>query len=272
MISVYKNGDEFVWVPVAKENANNSARAFLPFMGLDGEYLYGYKARIERGRYYEALSDIQNSAISNTSEVFSVNGGTKTERQYKAKWRHGRKQDSPLLGATKGWVKVPSIRITEYTETELAQALDRSDSDYAVLSTEQTVIEPVLCDDASDLARQSTLLRKTILNKVAVGQFRPKKIVGTREVFVRDATVVAYVLNEANGICECCGLPGPFKRDDGEQYLEIHHVKHLAAGGSDTTRNAIAACPNCHRELHFGAKKAELIEKLFANVDRLVRE
>jgi 5-methylcytosine-specific restriction protein A len=166
----------------------------------------------------------------------------------------------------------PSIRITEYTETELAQALDRSDSDYAVLSSEQPVIEPVLCDEASDLTRQSRRLRKTILNRVPVGQSSPKKTVGTREVFVRDATVVAYVLNEAKGICECCGLPGPFEKDDGEQYLEIHHVKHLAASGSDTTQNAIAACPNCHRELHFGVKKTELIEKLFANVERLVRE
>ncbi|WP_147195697.1 HNH endonuclease [Rummeliibacillus stabekisii] len=34
--------------------------------------------------------------------------------------------------------------------------------------------------------------------------------------------------------------------------LEVHHIKRLADGEEDTVENAIAVCPNCHRELHFG--------------------
>lgn len=71
--------------------------------------------------------------------------------------------------------------------------------------------------------------------------------------FKRDAYVIAEVLLRANGICERCGKEAPFKRaSDGTPYLEVHHKKMLADGGEDTVENAIAVCPNCHRELHYG--------------------
>ncbi|MCM3163270.1 HNH endonuclease [Metabacillus litoralis] len=73
------------------------------------------------------------------------------------------------------------------------------------------------------------------------------------KAFRRDPDVIAEVLIRANGTCEKCGKEAPFKRaSDGSPYLEVHHKKRLADGGEDTTDNAIAVCPNCHRELHFG--------------------
>ncbi|MEY0334745.1 HNH endonuclease [Providencia rettgeri] len=33
----------------------------------------------------------------------------------------------------------------------------------------------------------------------------------------------------------------------------MHHVEWLANGGEDSVENAIALCPNCHREAHYGA-------------------
>jgi 5-methylcytosine-specific restriction protein A len=272
MISIYKNGDEYIWIPVAKKDANNITRAFLPFDGLTGEYLFGFKAQIEKGDYFTAITDIQGSFLDNISELFWVKKGTKQERQYKAKWRHGRQEDSPLLGPTKGWVKVPIKHLSECAEIELSQALDRSDSNYGQLDPGLPAIEPVLCNGELALFEQSNLLKKTILNRIPTGQVKPARIKSTREDFVRDASVVAYVLKQAKGNCECCNSPSPFKRDDGEPYLEVHHVKHLAASGTDTITNAIAACANCHRELHFGAARIKLIEYLYSNVKRLVRE
>nr|WP_252728888.1 HNH endonuclease [Aliiglaciecola lipolytica] len=76
----------------------------------------------------------------------------------------------------------------------------------------------------------------------------------------------------ANGSCECCGEKSPFIKSNGEPYLEVHHVRHLAKDGSDTISNAIAICPNCHRELHFGINREALIEELYSRVDRLIRE
>lgn len=73
------------------------------------------------------------------------------------------------------------------------------------------------------------------------------------KAFKRNADVIAEVLIRAKGICERCGKEAPFKRaSDGTPYLEVHHKIRLADGGEDTVQNAIAVCPNCHRELHYG--------------------
>lgn len=72
------------------------------------------------------------------------------------------------------------------------------------------------------------------------------------KTFRRNPDVVAEVQLRANGTCEGCRSPAPFERPDGSLYLEVHHVKRLADGGHDTVDNAIALCPNCHRERHHG--------------------
>ena len=74
--------------------------------------------------------------------------------------------------------------------------------------------------------------------------------------FVRNPDVVAEVLFRAKGICERCTSPAPFaRRSDRSPYLEVHHQTPLADGGQDRVENAIALCPNCHRELHYGASE-----------------
>jgi 5-methylcytosine-specific restriction enzyme A len=82
---------------------------------------------------------------------------------------------------------------------------------------------------------------------------KPVKIKAVTEIYVRSADVVAEVLLRANGLCERCREPAPFLRNkDRTPYLEVHHRQRLADDGEDTIENAIALCPNCHRELHFG--------------------
>ncbi|MCO4887920.1 HNH endonuclease [Cupriavidus sp. WGtm5] len=79
-----------------------------------------------------------------------------------------------------------------------------------------------------------------------------EKFVLTR-VFDRNPDVIAEVLYRAAGTCESCNSSAPFsRRSTGEPYLEVHHVVPLAKGGDDTVENAIAVCPNCHREQHYG--------------------
>lgn len=76
-------------------------------------------------------------------------------------------------------------------------------------------------------------------------------------VFERNPYVVVEVLGRASGACERCKSPAPFrKRKDNTPYLEVHHQIRLADGGEDTVENAIALCPNCHRQLHFGRAEA----------------
>ncbi|MCG5076489.1 HNH endonuclease [Paraburkholderia tagetis] len=82
----------------------------------------------------------------------------------------------------------------------------------------------------------------------------PEQHVVLTRIFLRNPDVIAEVLSRANGVCEGCVEPAPFLRSDGRPYLEVHHRQPLAEGGVDTVENAIALCPNCHRERHYGAK------------------
>ncbi len=81
----------------------------------------------------------------------------------------------------------------------------------------------------------------------------PARVAATSFVFARNPDVVAETLAQAKGTCQNCHLPAPFhRRSDNTPYLEVHHRKPLAEGGTDTLDNAIALCPNCHRKAHYG--------------------
>lgn len=81
----------------------------------------------------------------------------------------------------------------------------------------------------------------------------PEKVTVFAEAYIRNPDVVAEVLDLAQGKCQGCGASAPFaRRSDGSPYLEVHHRVRLADGGEDTVENAIALCPNCHREMHYG--------------------
>jgi len=270
MLSIYSENDDFVWVPVAKETSKFQPRAFLPINGLNGKYLYGYKADISEGGYLEALSEIQRAELSNESKVFLVNHGKKEERQYKAKWRHDRGKDSPLLGATKGWVKVPLKNITKIRESELAKALNESSKSYA--SIDHYEVDAVLCDTHEKLQVEVEKLRKTIGVNLPKGQKKPLKITTSSSGYRRDAAVVAYALNIAKGICESCLENAPFIKINNEPCLEVHHLKKLSDGGTDQISNVVAVCPNCHRELHLGINSEQLLVKIYNNISRLIKE
>ncbi len=73
---------------------------------------------------------------------------------------------------------------------------------------------------------------------------------GIPEMFDSDQIIVEYAKRKADGTCQLCNRPAPFKDPDGEPYLEIHHIIPLAEGGEDSIGNVVALCPNCHRKMH----------------------
>src|SRR5829696_3255595 len=75
--------------------------------------------------------------------------------------------------------------------------------------------------------------------------------------YERSAAVRAYVMGRADGICESCDSPAPFRRLDGTGYLEPHHTRRLSDGGPDHPLWVGCVCPNCHREIHYGANGEE---------------
>lgn len=70
--------------------------------------------------------------------------------------------------------------------------------------------------------------------------------------FKRSEAVRRYVIARANGKCEACDEPAPFKKKDGSPYLEPHHTHRLADEGPDHPEWVGAICPNCHRRIHSG--------------------
>ena len=109
-------------------------------------------------------------------------------------------------------------------------------------------------------------------NKKPSGSKVPKQYQSLSTSYERDPKVVAWVLDNSNYICECCNKMSPFIKNDGTKYLEVHHLRRLADNGSDVIENCVAICPNCHRELHFGVNRYQLLDKMYSNITRLIRE
>lgn len=59
---------------------------------------------------------------------------------------------------------------------------------------------------------------------------------------------------------------------DGTPFLEVHHVRRLADGGSNSVNNAVALCPKFHRFLHHSPNAAVAVANLYTSVSRLKQE
>ncbi len=109
-------------------------------------------------------------------------------------------------------------------------------------------------DVGAELARKGDL--NSLLQKAKAAGKPAKKL---REVtdFVRNPYVIAVALIRAKDACEmpACAR-GLFKRDNGRNFLEVHHIVPLSEGGDDTLANVAALCPTCHREMHHGVHRS----------------
>ena len=89
------------------------------------------------------------------------------------------------------------------------------------------------------------------------------------------------VLERAEGKCEYCGKEEmTFEKENGENYFEIHHIKHYTDCKKEgiyphTLDNLVALCPKCHKQIHFGKK--EIVEEMKkkikqkVNFDKLIK-
>lgn len=85
----------------------------------------------------------------------------------------------------------------------------------------------------------------------------------------RSKLVRSYVLERAGANCESCRKPAPFTRSDSTPYLEPHHIRRLSDDGPDDPRWVAGICPNCHREIHYGAEGSKRNDALEAYVQQL---
>lgn len=124
----------------------------------------------------------------------------------------------------------------------------------AIKLTDKSTLNEVLNEFKIDVKKallETPENRRRLLN---LAPKKPEKTIVETTVYIRNPLVVAEVLYRAKGVCEKCKSVAPFlRKSDGSPYLEVHHKIPLSEDGDDTVENAIALCPNCHRELHFGA-------------------
>jgi len=110
-------------------------------------------------------------------------------------------------------------------------------------------MEAVFQRQVSESMAQPAEIRQ---QRLALSLRIPTKVIVNSWVFVRNPDVVAEALYRSKGFCDFCQQSAPFKRrSDGSPYLEVHHKIPLSLGGEDTIENAVALCPNCHRQSHY---------------------
>lgn len=132
--------------------------------------------------------------------------------------------------------------------------------------------EKTLPTNNLEFEMQVARYRRDTKLKAPSGSIKPTKKIKESASYVRDPRVTAWVINNSNGSCESCDQPSPFTKSDGDFYLEVHHLRRLADGGSDTIANTVAVCPNCHRRLHYSSDREVALTKLYEKLPRLNRE
>lgn len=123
--------------------------------------------------------------------------------------------------------------------------------------------------DSDELDKKVTaFLSKGLIGKPA-GQSNPKKQQTPQISYERDPLVKAWILQNAKGICELCDQQGPFTDKSGKYFLEAHHVVFLSQGGEDSTENAVALCPNCHKKCHHAPDTDAIRGELRKKIERI---
>lgn len=149
---------------------------------------------------------------------------------------------------------------------------DSVDSESAASQVEARLLDHLPWSVAKyDDETGSCVLVRGVLPGNCVDQFSPSAATtrtrtSSVTAYVRDAGVRSRVLDRSGGRCEYCGVDG-FTMENGQVYLETHHIVPLCDLGPDTPGNVIALCPNHHREAHHGANRYSL-QLEFAGVVR----
>lgn len=71
------------------------------------------------------------------------------------------------------------------------------------------------------------------------------------ETYVRDRGWIRLAKTTFGDVCMYDDCQNTFRKDDGEYYIETHHIKSLSDGGKDHICNLSVLCAHHHRMAHF---------------------
>lgn len=113
----------------------------------------------------------------------------------------------------------------------------------ASMKAKDEIIEKEINDDLSILKKENP-------------DYETSKIITK---FKRDYSLVQE-LKKKHKKCQICEFT--FKKKNGENYNETHHIIPLSKNGKDEKINTLVLCANCHRQLHYADVN---ISKIFQN-------
>jgi len=143
-----------------------------------------------------------------------------------------------------------------FTPSQLIFALQKNDSKSG------RAYDYVLSGDSKEL--EFGKLREKALK--ASGSTR-EGVLSESYVRKRSGIIKLYALARSEGNCEACDEPAPFiRRKNGEPYLEVHHIKELSQGGTDSILNVAAICPNCHARVTHGDDASMYNQSIFYKI------
>lgn len=143
-----------------------------------------------------------------------------------------------------------------YTETQPGEdGEQRAVWMFPLLLTEGSTITPIPEPDLEDLKnRREKAVRRLsdeeLGRRAKSARDKPGRQQVLSTMYTRNESVAELARRRANGVCQLCNTPAPFRDKSGTPFLEVHHIQWLAHGGDDTLANTVALCPNCHRRMH----------------------
>ncbi len=115
---------------------------------------------------------------------------------------------------------------------------------------------------------------KALIARAKSAKRKPIKQQTTTTTYSRDSSIIAFVHRRSGYKCEMptCEYVG-FKKTNGGQYIETHHITPLFRGGDDSIDNAAALCPTCHRMMHHAhdhIKRATILRAVVKKANKRV--
>ncbi len=227
-----------------------SLTSSLPFVSYRAEIIgWEHKAKIEAARLADLNSHIKEHQPGET-EIYMVGGNDKPSVNLISVINMER-LETPI--PVSSFVKLSNNKPLKQRSTSGGWSYVKELPKWVGSLPETAVDEELNQDIEQQISKSLKSTHESRTQRLEAAPKHPEPIQILSKGFKRNADVIAEVLLRANGRCENCEKEAPFKRaKDGTPYLEVHHKVMLSQGGEDTVENAIATCPNCHRELHFG--------------------
>lgn len=183
---------------------------------------------------------------------------------------HGHVEHQAEFIRTKNPEERDMYDLTPYTISEESTEPPKQSNE--VDKEEETTVEDGASIQLSRIDDQSRDVNEDKLNRKRKAAERASRENPEREIssdrpipgvhYIRSEAIKDYAQTRADGICELCESEGPFEKQDGEPYLEVHHLDELGEGGADSPDRVAALCPTCHSEIHYGVDGDKLNDEL----------